>query len=83
MFPCGEGAGYAGGIAYAAMDGERCAEQLVGLYGKISCSIDLSLCIYTINIRTEVYATGHNSLIIFSLQQCHQNLKFVTIDAKK
>jgi uncharacterized FAD-dependent dehydrogenase len=34
LFPCGEGAGYAGGIASAAMDGERCAEWLVGLYGK-------------------------------------------------
>jgi uncharacterized FAD-dependent dehydrogenase len=28
FFPCGEGAGYAGGIMSAAMDGERCAEQL-------------------------------------------------------
>lgn len=25
LFPCGEGAGYAGGIVSAAMDGERCA----------------------------------------------------------
>ena len=25
LYPCGEGAGYAGGIASAAMDGERCA----------------------------------------------------------
>lgn len=32
LFPCGEGAGYAGGIVSAAMDGERCAEQLVTLY---------------------------------------------------
>lgn len=32
LFPCGEGAGYAGGIVSAAMDGERCAEQLVQLY---------------------------------------------------
>ena len=29
LFPCGEGAGYAGGIVSAAIDGERCAEQLV------------------------------------------------------
>lgn len=29
LFPCGEGAGYAGGIMSAAMDGERCAEALV------------------------------------------------------
>lgn len=29
LFPCAEGAGYAGGIVSAAMDGERCAEQLV------------------------------------------------------
>jgi len=28
LFPCGEGAGYAGGIMSAAMDGERCAEAL-------------------------------------------------------
>ena len=28
LFPCGEGAGYAGGIVSAAMDGERCAEAL-------------------------------------------------------
>jgi len=32
LFPCGEGAGYAGGIVSAAMDGERCAERLIGLY---------------------------------------------------
>jgi len=33
LFPCGEGAGYAGGIMSAAMDGERCAEKLIELYG--------------------------------------------------
>lgn len=33
LFPCGEGAGYAGGIVSAAMDGERCAEALAGMYG--------------------------------------------------
>jgi uncharacterized FAD-dependent dehydrogenase len=27
-YPCGEGAGYAGGIVSAAMDGERCAEAV-------------------------------------------------------
>jgi len=32
LFPCGEGAGFAGGIVSAAMDGERCAEELVKLY---------------------------------------------------
>jgi uncharacterized FAD-dependent dehydrogenase len=26
LFPCGEGAGYSGGIVSAAIDGERCAE---------------------------------------------------------
>lgn len=31
LFPCAEGAGYAGGIVSAAMDGERCAEALVRL----------------------------------------------------
>lgn len=29
LFPCGEGAGYAGGIVSAAIDGERCADALV------------------------------------------------------
>jgi uncharacterized FAD-dependent dehydrogenase len=29
LYPCGEGAGFAGGIVSAAMDGERCAEKLV------------------------------------------------------
>lgn len=32
LFPCGEGAGYAGGIVSAAMDGERCAEAVVRKY---------------------------------------------------
>ena len=29
LFPCGEGAGYAGGIVSAGVDGERCAENCV------------------------------------------------------
>jgi len=29
IFPCGEGAGYAGGIMSAAVDGLRCAEALM------------------------------------------------------
>jgi uncharacterized protein len=29
LFPCGEGAGFAGGIVSAAMDGERCAQVLL------------------------------------------------------
>jgi uncharacterized FAD-dependent dehydrogenase len=28
LYPCGEGAGYAGGIVSAAIDGELCAERL-------------------------------------------------------
>ena len=28
FYPCGEGAGYAGGIVSAALDGMRCAEAL-------------------------------------------------------
>jgi uncharacterized FAD-dependent dehydrogenase len=34
LFPCGEGAGYAGGIVSAAMDGERCAESIALLTRK-------------------------------------------------
>lgn len=33
LYPCGEGAGYAGGIVSAAIDGERCAEAVHGVYG--------------------------------------------------
>lgn len=29
LFPCGEGAGYAGGIVSAAIDGEKCAESCI------------------------------------------------------
>lgn len=36
LFPCGEGAGYAGGIVSAAMDGERCAEAAAQRILKIS-----------------------------------------------
>lgn len=32
LYPCGEGAGYAGGIVSAAMDGEKCAEMLSNKY---------------------------------------------------
>jgi hypothetical protein len=38
LFPCGEGAGYAGGIVSAAMDGERCAEAMAKLYYKKNSS---------------------------------------------
>ena len=31
LFPCGEGAGYAGGIVSAGVDGERCAEAVADL----------------------------------------------------
>ncbi|MBR3502770.1 MAG: FAD-binding protein [Clostridia bacterium] len=33
LFPCGEGAGYAGGILSAAVDGMRVAEALLGAHG--------------------------------------------------
>lgn len=33
LFPCGEGAGYAGGIVSAGMDGERCAEAAAAYLG--------------------------------------------------
>jgi uncharacterized protein len=32
LFPCGEGAGYAGGIMSAAMDGERIAERIAEIF---------------------------------------------------
>ena len=33
LFPCGEGAGYAGGIVSAGIDGEKCAEALADYIG--------------------------------------------------
>ena len=33
LFPCGEGAGYAGGIVSAGVDGERCAEMCAAYMG--------------------------------------------------
>ena len=33
LFPCGEGAGYAGGIVSAGVDGERCAEAVAAYLG--------------------------------------------------
>jgi uncharacterized FAD-dependent dehydrogenase len=32
LYPCGEGAGYAGGIVSAAMDGERVAARIIAFY---------------------------------------------------
>ena len=32
LFPCGEGAGYAGGITSAAVDGMKCAEAIIKMY---------------------------------------------------
>ena len=32
LYPCGEGAGYAGGIVSAAMDGQRVADQVAARY---------------------------------------------------
>lgn len=32
LYPCGEGAGYAGGIVTAAVDGIKCAEKIIGNY---------------------------------------------------
>jgi uncharacterized FAD-dependent dehydrogenase len=32
LYPCGEGAGYAGGITSAAVDGIKCAEALIHAY---------------------------------------------------
>lgn len=34
LFPCGEGAGYAGGIVSSAIDGIRCAAQAVELFSR-------------------------------------------------
>lgn len=35
LYPCGEGAGYAGGIISAAIDGERCAEAIAEQWSEL------------------------------------------------
>lgn len=35
LYPCGEGAGYAGGIVSAAIDGERCAEAIAEQWSEL------------------------------------------------
>ena len=32
LYPCGEGAGYAGGIVSAAVDGMKCAEAIIAKF---------------------------------------------------
>ncbi len=41
LYPCGEGAGYAGGIVSAAMDGERVAEAIAGI-GPVKLPVGVS-----------------------------------------
>lgn len=38
LYPCGEGAGYAGGITSAALDGVKVAEKVIMLYNKSKCA---------------------------------------------
>ncbi|MDE6742575.1 MAG: FAD-dependent oxidoreductase [Lachnospiraceae bacterium] len=38
LYPCGEGAGYAGGITSAALDGVKVAEKVIMLYNKPKCA---------------------------------------------
>ena len=35
LYPCGEGAGYAGGIVTAAVDGIKCAEKIIEKYSSL------------------------------------------------
>lgn len=38
LYPCGEGAGYAGGITSAALDGLKVAEKIIMLYNNFICA---------------------------------------------
>ena len=35
LYPCGEGAGYAGGIVTAAVEGIKCAEKIIEKYSSL------------------------------------------------
>lgn len=43
LFPCGEGAGYAGGIVSAGIDGERCAEMVHEYLGYSRVSLGFTI----------------------------------------
>ena len=43
LYPCGEGAGYAGGITSAAMDGLRIAEEIAAKYQPLKESMDVPI----------------------------------------
>ena len=44
LYPCGEGAGYAGGITSAAVDGLRVAEAIVADFAKTNTSKEIDGC---------------------------------------
>ena len=53
LYPCGEGAGYAGGIVSAAMDGERVADQISPFIAKhltAFCAVCPIFCFFYRNI---------------------------------
>ncbi|MEE8305312.1 MAG: NAD(P)/FAD-dependent oxidoreductase [Candidatus Tectomicrobia bacterium] len=59
LFPCGEGAGYAGGIVSAAMDGQRVARAVVRhLQGLPSTSVQR----YNTASNTQAYVRRDNSI---------------------
>ena len=61
LFPCGEGAGYAGGITSAAMDGIKTAEAIAE---KLDCIyLQRYFCVY--KRRTIVYNTTECTLGVF------------------
>ena len=43
LYPCGEGAGFAGGIVSAALDGMRCAEAFAQAAGLADAPADAQL----------------------------------------
>ena len=57
IYPCGEGAGYAGGITSAAMDGIKIAEMIAGTYRPLETKkikIFYEICSLYVENRKEV-----------------------------
>lgn len=69
IYPCGEGAGYAGGIMSAAVDGLRCAQALAASYAQYDSS-DRAMSsdqtqLTTIDLKQAIDALKHGEAIIF------------------
>lgn len=75
IYPCGEGAGYAGGITSAAMDGIKVAETVCRKYAAIKI-IDLLSGILPITSNYKVHIKIREESVHLSSFMLEYNLQF-------